>query len=749
MQKKNTAIFLIFIFLLRSTALEAYPTSLVFPPLFIISDIGEVVYKFQGKSKQKVICIEDLHCNPDVQTNIAAIIKNTKDLYADEFKFIGVEGSIGDIDITLFSKLPDPVIKKKILNQYLQKGYISGAELYAIKYDESVQIFGIENRMLYERNLGFLQRSYLFYSDWQKVVKNTKTKIGKLINIISTEEVKKLRKLKSSNDNLGVYLKEILGLAKNKLKISRLYPNIQMFLKAFDVENKINESVFKEERIIIEKKLADYFQEEDLVKIKDRDYFYQIIKKMKIKVANEFQEMHKFLEYKEYESRVDSVLLLEEIEDLEQRVSNILSKDREQLIQLLEFENLLELMTYYFSNTASIYDVKEWQEKREILYHNMRYLAKMLNHNQGFSEQEEVLRQVDKNMDYFYGFAEKRNEAILKNLFENSQDSPVRVVIFGGYHTQGMMKFLRAKNISFEVIRPKINKPSNKRLYLNRLEKQLDSREDILKDTNKYFSMFEDQTLMVITALHNPSFNKKVFQSAVDEALKVFKKQALLNFINEYAQGAGVNFPDGIFWQGKIGDIYQEIFVEENIFKIRDRQDVPLDFVVFKNSDGSEELGLTGSQLEKKTVMLDKHFADTADMVAASTISGFGDGIIIGFRPMSIDSTEALRAGATGKGLNIKGKSSPYGASLRGKIFFEQKWSKLLGNKSEIAHYNKINHKTIKTYPDVGVTALLDSEGRKVYGIVNILGDPILDYNLNPIFVSQDMNGLLYLEGTD
>ncbi|MCP3660085.1 MAG: hypothetical protein GY830_07150 [Bacteroidetes bacterium] len=559
----------------------------------ITSNIGEVIYKFTGESNQKVICIEDLHCNPDVQTNIAEIIKNLKGVYQNKLKFIGVEGSVGNIDTSVFSEIPKPIIKEKILNKYLEEGYLSGAEIYAVKYDKNVKIFGVESRDLYDRNSELLYQSYLFYADWQDIFASISTKIEKAINLITTEELQEFQWLQNSGLTLKEYIQKQIGFSKNKLKTLIDYPNIQIFLQALQVKNTIKKLRFQQEFKTIRKQLSNYLTEDDYLKSKDKEYTYKLIKKMKIKVPNDFLEMQKFLKFKEYQSRVDKLLLVEEIAGFEQAVSMALGKDRLQLLKLIESKNLLELMKDYFGQTASMYDVKEWREKREILYTNMRELSNILYHNKDFSKQEKLLRSIDANMDNFYHIAEKRNEVILENVFKNSQDSPVKVVIVGGYHTQGMMEFLRAKNISFEVIRPKAGQTHNKRLYYNRIHQQAQVRNNILENIEKKNGVFKHETLMVASALQDPTFNKKVVWNTLDYALKGLQKQELLKFMNDYIAKANILIEDGIFWQGKISDRAKEIYVSEGIFRIRNRQDVPLDFVVFKNRDGSEELNLT------------------------------------------------------------------------------------------------------------------------------------------------------------
>ena len=106
--RKNISVITLLTFLFMNLQNFSYSSQMAFHPsildvsnLNIPINMGEIVETFKGDKNQKVICIEDLHCDPNVQENIAEIIKTVKDTYKDKFKFIGVEGSKGAINVDI------------------------------------------------------------------------------------------------------------------------------------------------------------------------------------------------------------------------------------------------------------------------------------------------------------------------------------------------------------------------------------------------------------------------------------------------------------------------------------------------------------------------------------------------------------------------------------------------------------------------------------------------------------------------
>lgn len=92
--------------------------------------IGEYYPGPDGKPKQIVVMIQDLHANVGVQKNIAAVLYRVLKLNPTNTLVVCVEGASGEGDVSLLRSLPR-FIRKGFEAMLLRKAYLTGAELAA------------------------------------------------------------------------------------------------------------------------------------------------------------------------------------------------------------------------------------------------------------------------------------------------------------------------------------------------------------------------------------------------------------------------------------------------------------------------------------------------------------------------------------------------------------------------------------------------------------------------------------------
>jgi hypothetical protein len=118
-----------------------------------------LVDEYHASNKSKfVYIVQDIHCNASAQKSINQIISSLKKQYKSKLNIVGVEGSSGSIDTSLIKDMPTD-IRRKIINYFLEHGYLSGAELYDIEHPNSISLYGIENDNLYTKNFRLLYES--------------------------------------------------------------------------------------------------------------------------------------------------------------------------------------------------------------------------------------------------------------------------------------------------------------------------------------------------------------------------------------------------------------------------------------------------------------------------------------------------------------------------------------------------------------------------------------------------------------
>ena len=121
----------------------------------ISESFATIKSKFYGKENKAIIHIQDSHANYEAQVNLIKILKNLKrSKIGPSMKLVAVEGAEGPLNVAQYVAYPDNKIKHILVKQFLKKGFLSGAEAFAIEYNYPDGLYGIENRDLYLENLG-------------------------------------------------------------------------------------------------------------------------------------------------------------------------------------------------------------------------------------------------------------------------------------------------------------------------------------------------------------------------------------------------------------------------------------------------------------------------------------------------------------------------------------------------------------------------------------------------------------------
>ncbi|MFC1546592.1 hypothetical protein ACFL4O_02620, partial [bacterium] len=148
--------------------------AVVYEPLFIPSNLGRIIESYNGGTRGKIICIQDLHCHPNVQDTIYQIIRIVKRTYNDRFNIVGIEGAFTDIDTSIIGAIPDEEIKKDISQFYLKRGDISGAELYSIMDPGGIILRGVEDEEEYIKDFDLLYKSIINFKNITDIIEKIK-----------------------------------------------------------------------------------------------------------------------------------------------------------------------------------------------------------------------------------------------------------------------------------------------------------------------------------------------------------------------------------------------------------------------------------------------------------------------------------------------------------------------------------------------------------------------------------------------
>lgn len=115
------------------------------------SRYGRVTDVCKANGACQVVYIQDLHCNPEVQRNIASLVRSLDQRYG--VGRVYVEGAPrGPVDLRLLSSIPDAALKSKTLDILLNAGLLSGAEYFGLTSGTDI-LYGLEEWKTYTENL--------------------------------------------------------------------------------------------------------------------------------------------------------------------------------------------------------------------------------------------------------------------------------------------------------------------------------------------------------------------------------------------------------------------------------------------------------------------------------------------------------------------------------------------------------------------------------------------------------------------
>jgi hypothetical protein len=376
-----------------------------------LKNSGYIIDSFKGTSSQKIYCIQTLHANPSAQKSICDILSILKNIHKDSLKIVGIEGSYGNIDTSLISSIPNKKIKKKLIDQFLNKGKLHGAELYDILNPNQIYLYGLEDKNLYIKNFQtfynvFTKRNFI--ANWFNSY-NEITEYGK--EILYPNTLKKIEQKEALYNNGSItffmfldYL--IFSAHTNHIDINKNYPAIRKYI------------IYKNNLNII---------------------------------CNEFN-------------------LCDETNKLLFQIKKHILINRPQALQLCESSLLLNNLYNYLMNNSSWYNAYYWKQNENKFFEEYMKILNKLYPEKLFIDPK--IKSLINNMDIFYNDIEKRNEIMLNNLirYSNEFDSKISVIITGGFHTSGITNILKAKGISYVVISPNIKNTKN--FYRERLIEQ-------------------------------------------------------------------------------------------------------------------------------------------------------------------------------------------------------------------------------------------------------------------------------------
>jgi hypothetical protein len=452
----------------------------------IASESGKIDEVFQGKSDSPLIVhVQDAHANYQAQVNIKKIIHELVEKYG--FSLVQLEGAVSKLDPDALKPSYLQEANVKLADFLMREGRITGADAYAVEAGKSVELYGIEDQLLYLENIRMFKQIYSHQDEinaYFNSVHDAFDNIGrKLFTPGQLDFTRKTEEFFQDKIDLLDYLLYLNGVAEKTgpthlkdLKEMVHYPNLVRIMRLHAIEKQMDQSALKKEGAALKQEFAkrDLLSEEvdqlfdrldDPQKgTKPRDYFVKLTE-----VADQGQieflsypQLRMFAEYLIYRDEIDHQAVFSELLRYKTYLESELftEGDEKKLLEAIDFAGLLE---QYFRLEMSREKIARYLEHRDQI--NPSFIALRLN---ALAAQFQVstkpfgdLAQLDAHMgdvEYFYQLVLKRDEVFIDKVISRmrSLGQDKTILVTGGFHKDGMTEHFRKQDLSYVVISPKV-----------------------------------------------------------------------------------------------------------------------------------------------------------------------------------------------------------------------------------------------------------------------------------------------------
>jgi len=161
-------------------------------PIEVPLGYGKVLERHSGRKLPgfQVVLMQDLHANLETQKNIRGILGHIHGKYGLER--VGVEGSSERVDTSLIGSIPDASMREEVIDYFMGKGYVTGAEAFAV--DSGLRVLeGLEDEELYDKNSDLLVSSLNHRNEFVSILERVKYVLREIEDEVCCSDLKKFR----------------------------------------------------------------------------------------------------------------------------------------------------------------------------------------------------------------------------------------------------------------------------------------------------------------------------------------------------------------------------------------------------------------------------------------------------------------------------------------------------------------------------------------------------------------------------
>ncbi len=511
-----------------------------FNPQDFPESLGRVESFHQGEDKDKpvIFFLQDAHAVKDAQRSIQNVIAY---LEANQgVRLVTLEGSEGKIDPVFFQTFPDKFIKKKVLEAYLERGELSGAELAAVSETSISQYAGLEDWNLYQDNQKAYLEALAQQPELEKVFLSITLALGEQRHSAFSPELNRFYDLRESFYSEKSNLFELIQDFKARLSSGLLhedlfhkdYPQLSLLIEA-DGRNlpaAVEADVRKMAESFRAKIARDFPQKETpefssayqsfLTGQLDPGNFLRIL----IREGSKFgfkprltQGMQSLLLNTESFSMLKGTSVFSELESALDLVEKSL-KPTEPQREILEACAALRRLKHLAALEMTPQELERYRQDPE------KHLVLLGDSRAGMMPALE-----------FYRLALERDRVFHRNL-ENlirQQKPAAAVVVAGGFHTQGFEEELLKRGYSYAVISPRVDSLEGYETYAGLMEGNFSYKSYL--ETTYYDAFVRHAGIQLMQEVEEPEF-KKDLKLWRDDVIRRLSADGRIDQVSDYTR---------------------------------------------------------------------------------------------------------------------------------------------------------------------------------------------------------------------
>ena len=486
LNKRSERLYMRYIYIIFILLCIIFPYSVFAQP---VSNIREMVSEnngtirdsyFAGTNKGIVVHVQDLHCNYDAQISIYNIINELIDKY--HLNVVAIEGCVGELDTAPYSKCPNDSIKESVAQYFLKSGQLDGAGFAHMMRHSGFVFWGADDATLHQRNVDAYMKSIEGEADSAKYYNNIKDIIEAIKLKAYPKPLKefdaKIAAYKDETLDFSSYIQYLNNLFQEKGLKAEEYQNFAAIVSVIEKESAIDFIEVDNQRSKYVDMLSQRLDKDKLSELLDKSLyfktgklsplsFYNYLENIAAKeniseFAKDYSQLNLYISYIGLYSQIDNTILFQEIETIENVIKEALFTD--------DVQRRIDRMSYNLDVLKDMFKLKLTTNTLQYYKANRKELTPsyFINFISETAKKYNVRYELDPafrgiaaklpDMERFYNLAGERDGILVNNTLDvmRKNNAEIAVLVSGGFHTDGITRLLKEKDISYIVVTPKI-----------------------------------------------------------------------------------------------------------------------------------------------------------------------------------------------------------------------------------------------------------------------------------------------------